>query len=142
MTDALRPEELRKISAHTEEVKMREVLDAKKKREEQAKELRMTFMTRVVAPEAMSRVNAAVRRAAEAGHQEVQVITFPGSYCNDRGRRINNGEPDWPASLEGFAKHCYEFYESELRQHGYKIQARVLDYPEGMVGEIGLFLLW
>ncbi len=45
-------------------------------------------------------------------------MTFPCSYCNDGGRRINNLLPDWPTSLEGFAKKAYEFYDKELKPLG------------------------
>jgi hypothetical protein len=50
--------------------------------------------------------------------------------------------PDWPDSLEGFAKKAYEFYQKELRPLGYKLHAQVIDFPGGMPGEIGLFLKW
>ena len=32
--------------------------------------------------------------------------------------------------------------EKELRPLGYKVQVRVLSFPGGMIGEIGLFLRW
>ena len=72
----------------------------------------------------------------------LKVFAFPCSFCNDGGRRINNLLPDWPNSLEGFAKRAYEFYEKELRPHGYKLHAEVISYPGGMPGEIGFFLKW
>ncbi len=90
----------------------------------------------------MDRLNKVIRVAAEQGHKEVRVITFPASFCNDGGRRINNMLPDWPDSLEGFAKKAYEFYQKELRPLGYKLHAQVIDFPGGMPGEIGLFLKW
>src|SRR4029077_4915999 len=45
---------------------------------------------------------AAVRRAAEQGFHELQVLRFPASYCNDHGRRMTVAEPDWPGPLGGF----------------------------------------
>jgi len=36
-----------------------------------------------------------VSHAAERGQSEVQVYRFPNAMCSDRGRRINNSEPDW-----------------------------------------------
>ena len=70
------------------------------------------------------------------------MITFPASYCNDGGRRINNSEPDWPNSLEGFAKKAYEFYEKELKPLGYQAHVEIIDYPGGMPGNVGMFLKW
>jgi len=93
-------------------------------------------------PEVRERVNAAIRRAAEQGNHELRVVTFPATYCNDGGRRINNNEPDWPASLEGFAKKAYEYYDKELRPLGYKLRMEILDFPGGMPGNVGMFLKW
>ena len=80
--------------------------------------------------------------AAEQGRKEVQVITFPASFCNDGGRRINNMLPDWPDSLEGFARKAYDFYQKELRPLGYKLHAQVIDFPGGVPGEIAFLLKW
>ena len=51
-------------------------------------------------------------------------------------------ENDWPRSLEGFAKAAMRYYEKELRPLSYRVEARVMDYPGGMPGKIGLFLRW
>lgn len=142
MTDLLRPEDLKNISNEADMAKAQEYLKREKKREAEQNDIRDAFMHRDIHPEVRERVNTAVRRAAEQGHHELQVFTFPATFCNDGGRRINNNEPDWPDSLEGFAKRAYEYYESELRPLGFKISAQVLDYPRGMLGNIGMFLKW
>src|SRR6516165_3926930 len=49
-------------------------------------------------------VQQLVSHAAEAGQTEVQVYRFPNEMCSDRGRRINNSEPGWEATLEGRPK--------------------------------------
>jgi hypothetical protein len=36
--------------------------------------------------EAKARVTAAVRRAAERGEKEIQVLRFSSEFCTDRGR--------------------------------------------------------
>ena len=100
----MRPEDLKKVSNDADMKKAEEALKHAKKAEEEQKELREMFMAKEPASNAGERVNNAVRRAAEQGLSEVRVITFPASYCNDRGRRINNNEPDWPDSLVGYAK--------------------------------------
>ena len=48
-------------------------------------------------------------------------------YCTG-GRRINNGDPDWPRSLQGRAKRAYDFYEAP-EGLGYKVRAEILNYP-------------
>ena len=59
-----------------------------------------------------------------------------------RGRRINNSEPDWEATLEGRPKAAYEFWHDHLRPLGFHLKAEVLEYPGGMPGDIGFFLTW
>lgn len=71
-----------------------------------------------------------------------QALTFPAKFCNDHGRRINNLGPDWPDSLEGFAKKAYDYYVKELKPLGYKLTAQILDFPDGMPGTVGIFLSW
>jgi hypothetical protein len=142
MTDLLRPEDLKKIATDAEMAKAQEYTKHAKKKEEEQAHLRDAFMGKDVHPQAMDRINGAVRRAAEAGQHEVQALIFPASYCNDRGRRINNNEPDWPESLEGFAKKAYVFFEKELRPLGFKVSVQILDYPGGMPGNVAMILKW
>jgi hypothetical protein len=141
-TTLLRPQDLNEIMSDAEMKKMDEERERKQIRERQQRELREAFMARDVHPEVMDRLNKVIRIAAEQGRREVQVITFPASFCSDGGRRINNMLPDWPDSLEGFAKKAYDFYKSELRPHGYKLHAQVIDFPGGVPGEIAFFLKW
>src|SRR5215470_19647892 len=142
MTDLMRPEDLKKLSDDADMAKAQEHIKRAKKEEEEQKGLREAFMERGLHPEVRERVNAAVRRAAEQGNRELRVITFPANYCSDGGRRINNNEPDWPSSLEGFAKKAYEFYEKELKHLGFKVSAEVISFEGGMPGTIAMYLKW
>ncbi len=83
-----------------------------------------------------------VERAAERGQTEVQVYRFPNTMCTDRGRRINNNEPDWPETLEGRPRAGYEFWRDHLQPLGFGLKAGVLEYPGGMPGDIGFFVTW
>jgi hypothetical protein len=116
--------------------------DFKKKQTQKERELREAFMSRKVAPEAVERINNAVRAAAKNGHHHLQVITFPSTYCNDGGRRINIADPEWPATLTGFAKDAFDFYDKELRPLGYKLRAEIISFPGGMPGDVALSLAW
>jgi len=138
----LRPQDLNEIISDAEMKKMEEERKRKERQKREQRELHEAFRERDIHPQVMDRLNKAVRIAAEQGFKEVQVITFPASYCNDGGRRINNMLPDWPDSLEGFARRAYDFYAKELRPLGYKLHAQVIDFPGGMPGEIALFLKW
>ena len=52
----------------------------------------------------------------------------------------------WPnligrATLRGEAAEIYLRWERDLKPHGFRLAARVLDFPGGMPGDIGLFLI-
>jgi CBS domain-containing protein len=82
------------------------------------------------------------RLAAAHGETELLMLRFPAKLCNDGGRAINVPEPDWPATLRGEAAETYLRWERELKPLGFHILARVLDFPGGFIGDVGLFLFW
>jgi hypothetical protein len=142
MPGLIRPEDLLDISSDAEMAKAEEKRQAKQKKEAQEVELREAFMSRDVHPEVVERVNKAVRVAAEQGAHQLQIVTFPCRFCSDGGRRINIADPEWPSTLEGFAKKAYDFYVKELRPLGYKLHAEIISFPGGVPGEVGLYLKW
>jgi hypothetical protein len=142
MTGLLRPEDLKMISSDAEMAEVDRERKLKDRKKQQDRELRNTFMSRKVAPEAVERINNAVRIAAQNGHHHLEVITFPSSYCSDGGRRINIADAEWPTTLTGFAKDAYDFYDKELRPLGYKLRAEIISFPGGMPGDISLSLAW
>ena len=142
MSGILRPDELSLISSAADDAKIDEERKEKAKKAKQARELQEAFMSQDLHPDIHNRINLAVRRAAEQGQTQLQVMTFPASYCNDGGRRINNLDPNWPESLEGFAKRGYAFFERELKPLGYKLHCEIVNFPGGMPGDVGMFLRW
>ena len=82
------------------------------------------------------------RQAAEHGLRELMLLRFPSQLCSDGGRAINAMEPDWPGTLRGNAAELYLLWQRELKPNGFRLAARVLDFPDGMPGDIGLFLVW
>ena len=138
----LRPQDLNEIISDAEMKKMDDERKRRESKKRDQRELHEAFMAEDIAPDAVERLNKVVRIAAEQGFKEVRVITFPSSFCSDGGRRINNMLPDWPDSLEGFARRAYDYYMKELRPLGYKLHAQVIDFPGGVPGNIGLFLKW
>jgi CBS domain protein len=82
------------------------------------------------------------RQAAERGEKEFLLLRFPTQLCSDAGRAINVGEPNWPATLRGEAAEIYLRWEQDLKPQGFGLRARVLEFPGGMPGDIGLFLTW
>ena len=81
----LRPQDLLQIASDAEMKKMDETLEFEKKKRQQREELRKAFAEREVHPEAIDRINAAVRMAAGQGHHQLQVVTFPSTFCTDGG---------------------------------------------------------
>ena len=92
--------------------------------------------------EALRRVAAIIERAAANGLTEVQVYRFPNALCTDHGRAINQQEPGWETTLTGLPKEMYEFWERQLRPRGYKLRVQIVDFPDGMPGDVGLTLKW
>jgi hypothetical protein len=120
----------------------REIFEADKRRADERRQLQDAFMSRQLHPEVRTRLRTAMMAAAERGTNQLQVVTFPSELCSDGGRAINNGDPDWPKTLVGFAERAYEFYKAELQPHGYKLRAEILDFPGGKPGEVGITLSW
>jgi hypothetical protein len=142
MAELLHPKDLNQITIDIEMEKMEEERKLKQKKEQDQSELREAFMAREIHSEVIDRINRAVRIAAQDGKHQIEVLTFPNTFCSDGGRRINIGDPEWPNTLEGFAKRAYDFYQKELRPHGYKLHAEIISFPGGMPGDVGLFLKW
>jgi CBS domain-containing protein len=82
------------------------------------------------------------RQVAEHGEKEFMLLRFPSQLCSDGGRAINITEPDWPATLRGEAAELYLRWHRDLKPRGFHLAARVLDFPGGLPGDIGLFLSW
>jgi len=82
------------------------------------------------------------RQAAESGGKECMLLRFPNELCTDGGRAIDVAQDGWPATLRGEAAELYLRWERELKPRGFRLAARVLEYPAGMPGDIGLFLVW
>ncbi len=109
MAGLLKPTDLNQISFDAEMEKMDEEKKLKKKRADKDLELREVFMARDIHPEVIERINAAISIAAKNGNHQIQVMTFPCTYCSDGGRRINIADPEWPSTLQGFANKAYDF---------------------------------
>ena len=84
----------------------------------------------------------AARLAASRGEKEYLLLRFPSALCTDRGRAINAPDPAWPETLRGIATEVYTRWNADLRPKGLRLKARVIDFPGGLPGDIGLFLRW
>lgn len=142
MPGLLRPDDLNQMNANAEKARMNEARLYAKKKQEQDLKLREEFMSREIHQDVIDRINSAISLAAKNRLHRLEIVTFPCSYCNDRGRTINIADPDWPSSLEGFAKRAYDFFMKELRPLGYKLHAEVVSFRDGIPSEVALILTW
>lgn len=92
--------------------------------------------------ERLERAIAIIKRAADNDRTEVEVGRFPNQLCTDRGRAINQQERGWETTLTGVPRELFEFWSLHLKQHGYKLRMQVVDFPNGMPGDIGITLSW
>jgi CBS domain-containing protein len=125
----------------------REELDAERARhraevaEQRRRDLRRLIDTHITDSE-WNRLLHGAREAAERGDTEFLLLRFPSQLCSDAGRAINAPDPEWPATLRGEAAELYLRWERELRPRRFHLAARILEFPDGVPGDIGLFLTW
>jgi len=100
------------------------------------------LIDRHVVDESWKALLHSARQAAERGEKETMLLRFPSDLCADGGRAINAPLPEWPKTLRGDAAEIYLRWERDLKPQGFHLAARVLDFPGGMPGDIGLFLVW
>lgn len=82
------------------------------------------------------------RSAAEHGATDVEILRFPCGVCSDAGRAINNADPHWLETLRGLPAEVAARTHDELRPKGFRLQAQIVDFPNGVPGHAGLFLSW
>ncbi|MEJ1158926.1 hypothetical protein [Prosthecomicrobium sp. N25] len=92
--------------------------------------------------EAIRRAIDIIQRAVSNGLTSVQVYRFPNALCTDRGRAINQGEPDWPQTLTGVPKEIFQLWDRHFKAKGYRLSAQIVDFPGGVPGDVGLTLAW
>lgn len=83
-----------------------------------------------------------IEAAFEGDRREVMLVSFPSDYCTDGGRRINNRLPGWQETLPAGARAFLEFWRTALQPGGFGLGARVLNFPGGVLGDVGLFVTW
>ena len=92
--------------------------------------------------ERLARAVAIIKRAANNGLTEAEVVRFPNELCTDRGRTINQRETGWEKTLAGYPKELYDFWQKHLKARGYKVGFQIVDFPGGRPGDIGITLRW
>lgn len=101
-----------------------------------------------------------IKRAFERGETELMISSFPSSFCTDGGRAIINSgappinkpskeeaarqadEPDWLMTMPAGVRQVHQFWKTALKPGGFKFGARIINYPGGKPGDVGLFFSW
>ena len=98
-----------------------------------------------------------IRRAFDQGESEVMFMSFPSSFCTDSGRAISNAaeppinapkpnggeeEPEWLATLPAGLRSIYGLWKEQLKPGGFSFGARIVNFPGGKPGDVGLFFSW
>jgi hypothetical protein len=101
-----------------------------------------------------------IKRAFERGESELMLASFPCDFCTDGGRAVINAgeppinrpskeeaarqaeEPDWLLTMPAAVRKVHAYWRQNLKPGGFGFAARVISYPDGKPGDIGLFFTW
>jgi hypothetical protein len=101
-----------------------------------------------------------IKRAFERGETELMFSSFPSAFCTDDGRAIINAgvppinkpseaeaakqeeEPDWLGTLPAGVRPVYDYWKENLKPGGFGFAARIINYPGGKPGDVGVFFSW
>ena len=132
----------------------------KRKEREELTEFKQRLDNFQLTDERVQAVLGRIKVAFERGETELMLTSFPSSFCTDRGRAVNNAdapplnkpkgsagsdddrEPDWLATLPKGARLVYEYWKTNLKPGGFGFSARIINFPGGMPGDVGLFFSW
>ena len=144
--DALLPsakEVRQKIAlAEAEEAEKRARMRAETQAEKKALIDQLSKPSGISEEEAIRRGIAIIERAAKNRVTEVEVLRFPNQLCTDKGRAINQQEPGWEKTLTGSPKEIYQLWDKYFRPRGYKLKVQIVDFPDGLPGDIAMTLSW
>jgi hypothetical protein len=116
--------------------------------ERQAEENRKALLDQLSRPsgladeEAVQRAVKLIENAVNNRRQEVQVYRFPNRLCTDNGRAINQMEQGWEDTLTGVPREIYLLWQRHFRDKGYGLRVEIIDFPNGMPGDVGMTLTW
>jgi hypothetical protein len=82
------------------------------------------------------------RDAASHGEKSFELLRFPCDLCSDGSRKIDVAEIDWPTTLRGEAAEVFVRWERELRPAGFGLTAQIVEYFDGMPGNVAMTLTW
>lgn len=133
---------LRLVIAEREAAKVDEAIKKQAEAERELEKLFREALEEQISQKELDDIRNKILKATERSELEVEVMRFSSKLCTDKGRAINNQESDWPKTLQGKAKGFYEFYVERGRAQGFKLRAEIVNFPEGVPGDVGLIVSW
>ncbi len=108
----------------------------------QAEQIKQLMIPIEITKDKLTNFLRRVQQAADHGDTQSLILRFPSDLCSDRGRAINNSQPGWEETLVGVPRQLYDVWHEKLQPRGFGLHAEVIDFPDGMPGDIGLFCRW
>lgn len=133
---------LRQSIADREAAKDDEALRHQAEADRELEKIFRQLLEEQVSQKELDDIRQKIIRATDQGKMEVEVMRFPSKLCTDKGRAINNLEPNWPDTLQGKPKSFYDFFLKRGRPQGFKLKAMIVDFPGGVPGDVGLVVSW
>lgn len=140
--DYVTAEDLRRLMMDEEERRHRDRVEAEERARQAHDELVARFRDSHLTEGEKHALISHFKDAAERGEKELLVCRFPSDACTDGGRAINNSLPEWPDTLLGKPRDLYDLWHEHLRPLGFRLRARILEFPGGIPGDAGLFIGW
>ncbi len=136
-------DELKHYVAEVEMAKAKQSLAAYNKAHEKQQELLAKLRSDAPIDDATFRAFLMrLKTVASTGANRMMIGRFPSELCTDHGRAINQAEANWPDTLQGRARRAYELWREKLKPLGYKMEVIIVDWPQGMPGDVGMYLTW
>nr|WP_294551161.1 hypothetical protein [uncultured Rhodopila sp.] len=162
-TTSVRPLSVAALFADREARRRRDIEAEKQLQQQQLEEL-ADFRRRLdsfqITDEVVKSTIDKIRKLFEAGETELMLTSFPSSFCTDSGRAIINAgappivelteeeraalpdEPEWLATMPLGVRKVYDYWKENLKPGGFEFSARIINYPDGKPGDVGLFFAW
>jgi CBS domain-containing protein len=140
--DHLDAADFRRVVAGFEQQERQTHLDQKRAAAERLRNKVTELLAQHVSDEQWHDLLRKAHDAAEHGRKEFLLLRFPSQLCSDGGRCVNVSDPNWPATLGGEAAEVYMRWKRDLKPHGFGLAAQILEFPDGIPGDAGLFLIW
>ena len=119
-----------------------EEAEAMARKAAQAKKFAEAFDAYQLTAEDRDAIMRKIAKAFADGEKELMLFAFPSELCSDGGRHINNSLEGWEATLPGAARRVWEFWRDDLQPRGFRFFVRIISYPDGMPGDVGVFFSW